>query len=241
MMNYWTLPAVAAMLAVGVQPALANSNKGENIGVGVGAIVGAAAGGPVGFLVGVIGGAKIGERIDDQADTNAQLSTALADSEGYQGSLERNIAELQDDLASVESSFAELRDGRHATTVALLEKGLRLNVSFASDEFEPGARNQSQLLELGEVLSGIPDARIELHGYADATGGERYNQMLSMQRAQSVRDILLAAGVHADAMELTAHGQASMPGSTRQDLAEDRRVSLVISLPATADAAVAGL
>lgn len=241
-MKYWTVPVALAMLAGALQPAYAKSNKGENMGVGVGAIVGAAAGGPVGFLVGVIGGAKIGERIDDQNDQAAELSQALAASQGFQAELQRDIFALERNIETVKVAYTDLRDGRFADLQSLLEDGLELSVLFAPDTFEPGDDTRMQLTQLGEALKRIPDARIALHGFADSTGGDRYNQLLSRQRAMAVRDILQSAGVESEAMQISAHGRTELTAvETRQDRAEDRRVTLMISLVSDVEAAVAGL
>ncbi len=231
------------MLVWTAQPAWANTNKSENIGVGVGAIVGAAAGGPVGFLVGVIGGAKIGEHIDDRTDENATLSATLQAAQSEQRDLTRDVVALQSNLSQAEAAYDELREGPYADLRELMTTGLEVNVLFASDEYQPGEMSRLQLTELAAAITAVPDVTVAIHGYADSTGGKRYNELLSQQRAQAVRDILVAAGVPSQSVQLQSHGSVvnSIGTHDRQARAEDRRVTLEIGLQALSTPSLAEL
>jgi len=69
---------------------------------------------------------------------------------------------------------------------------------------------------------------LEVAGHTDAQGDRDYNQHLSQQRAEAVRDYLVAHGVNAD--NITARGfgsrQPLADNSTREGLLKNRRVEL---------------
>lgn len=74
------------------------------------------------------------------------------------------------------------------------------------------------------TLSAGLAARVALSGYVDASGSAAANAELAKQRAQAVRDALLAAGVPADAVELRKPQQVTAEGGA--DAA--RRVEILL-------------
>src|SRR5467141_3057837 len=73
-------------------------------------------------------------------------------------------------------------------------------------------RSQQEALEaLGtgftKYLEYDPDAKLSLAAYADERGPDKYNETLSARRGQSVKDFLIANGVSADKIEVTARGE----------------------------------
>ena len=64
-----------------------------------------------------------------------------------------------------------------------------LDIKFATDKAEltPGAHNDAEFKKLSNELNNYPYAKVEIEGYADATGPEDFNQKLSEARAQAVR------------------------------------------------------
>lgn len=80
-------------------------------------------------------------------------------------------------------------------------------------------------------MLAYPALKVQVEGHTDSTGTEEYNQRLSEQRAQSVREYLVDQQVPAAAVTAFGFGE-SMPVSTN-DTAEgrqqNRRVELVVS------------
>ncbi|HYP81975.1 efflux RND transporter periplasmic adaptor subunit [Variovorax sp.] len=75
-------------------------------------------------------------------------------------------------------------------------------VYFDSDRARVDATGRAVLAALAAELKAKPHLRVTLQGYADSTGSARRNRALARQRAQAVRDALVAAGVPAGRIEL---------------------------------------
>jgi membrane fusion protein (multidrug efflux system) len=96
--------------------------------------------------------------------------------------------------------------------------------------FEPSrtsldATARARLLGVAEAMKARPELRVELHGYVDASGDARRNKTLAKERAQSVRDALVAAGVPRERIVLEA--PADIVGGASPALA--RRVEVVLA------------
>lgn len=72
--------------------------------------------------------------------------------------------------------------------------------------------------------------RIEIQAYTDSMGEAAYNQTLSEQRANSVRDYMIGKGIAANRMEAKGYGESRpvADNGTRDGRAENRRVELKI-------------
>jgi OOP family OmpA-OmpF porin len=70
------------------------------------------------------------------------------------------------------------------------------------------APTQTKLDEIARVLNAAPDVNnVVISGYADRIGSAKYNQKLSQQRADSVKEYLVAKGVASN--RLSAEGKGS--------------------------------
>jgi outer membrane protein OmpA-like peptidoglycan-associated protein len=73
--------------------------------------------------------------------------------------------------------------------------------------------------------------RVRVEGYTDSIGEADYNQMLSLERAESVRAELLAAGIAPNRILVQGFGE-QYPKASNSNAAgrqENRRVEIVIS------------
>jgi outer membrane protein OmpA-like peptidoglycan-associated protein len=66
-------------------------------------------------------------------------------------------------------------------------------------------------------------AKVEVAGHTDSVGDEHYNQQLSEQRAQAVKDYLVRGGVGEDRVTVVGYGETA-PRSTN-DTVEGRRLN----------------
>ena len=104
------------------------------------------------------------------------------------------------------------------------------NLNFATDSASLPSDAQATVGALAQILAAYPKARVQLNGYADATGSDPHNTQLGAQRAQAVARALQAQGVAADRIK-TATGGASNPvdsNATSQGRAENRRTELTV-------------
>lgn len=88
--------------------------------------------------------------------------------------------------------------------------GETLALYFGFDEDAMSDRTRRQLEIVAAMLKGDPTKKITLSGHTDALGTEDYNDRLSANRADTVRDFLAAAGVPAAQIVTIAKG-ASQP------------------------------
>ena len=107
--------------------------------------------------------------------------------------------------------------------------GETLALYFGFDEDAMSDRTRRQLQIVAAMLKGDPGKKITLSGHTDALGTEDYNNRLSANRADTVRDFLAAAGVPPAQIITTAKG-ASQPRrpnvtETGEDNPEGRRAN----------------
>jgi OOP family OmpA-OmpF porin len=112
---------------------------------------------------------------------------------------------------------------------------LARKIALEGVNFELGSANLTSesmdvLDEAAATLKANPDSRVEVAGHTDNTGSEALNARLSQQRAEAVRDYLIAQG--AGSGRLTAKGYgADKPvadNATAAGRAKNRRVELHI-------------
>ena len=104
------------------------------------------------------------------------------------------------------------------------------NLNFATDSAALPSEAQATVGALSQILTAYPKAKVQLNGYADATGSDPHNTQLGAQRAQAVAQALQAEGVAADRIKM-ATGGASNPvdtNATSQGRAENRRTELTV-------------
>lgn len=111
----------------------------------------------------------------------------------------------------------------------ILEKAtLHFNFEFNSTNLDKETTNY--LDELAQALTDNPELKIKLVGHTDNIGSEKFNQRLSMNRAQRLKDYLVEKGVDAD--RITADGKGLKEplnnNETEEDRAKNRRVELTI-------------
>jgi outer membrane protein OmpA-like peptidoglycan-associated protein len=111
-------------------------------------------------------------------------------------------------------------------------QSLRLdNVLFDVGRATIKRESLPNLKRLAETLVRLPELGVEVQGHTDSDGKRENNMRLSQQRAQSVVDLLISYGAHAD--QLTAHGygpdQPIAPNDTPQGKALNRRVMIEVT------------
>jgi len=87
--------------------------------------------------------------------------------------------------------------------------------------------------EVGRVFAEIaarPYPEILVIGHADAVGTTEFNDQLSLQRAQRVRDDLIERGISADRIEVSGRGNREPLIPTPQDVSEPRNRRVEINV-----------
>ena len=229
----FTLAGVAAAQAGEAADGRGEASKQSDVGVVTGLTVGALAAGPVGAVVGASAGALIGDGFHRQAKAREALAQQLSKSEAKRARLIHSVAELDGSL-----SQAQARNAQLDATLQHTDQ-LSLDVSFRTDDDSVTAQAMSPLLKLGALVASMPEARLQVEGFADPRGSDAYNDQLSLRRAESVAAVLACAGVPREHILIEAHGK-SEAASADGDLdvyALERRVTVSLQLPGSGQVA----
>ena len=111
-------------------------------------------------------------------------------------------------------------------------------VNFAFDDASIQAQNQAALERFAQVAQAhYRGSNITIEGFADPAGSQAYNLRLSRERADAVRDFLVARGLDGALIQTVGYGKTRLVRNAQKDEpgAElNRRVTFVIETPASA-------
>ncbi|HEX5234039.1 MAG TPA: OmpA family protein [Silvibacterium sp.] len=113
-------------------------------------------------------------------------------------------------------------------------RGLIVNMSdvlFGFNKYDLKGEAREKLAKISGILLAYPDLKLQVEGYTDNVGSEDYNQKLSEERADAVRDYLVSQGVSQDNISAAGYGMSDpvAENSTAAGRAQNRRVELVVS------------
>jgi outer membrane protein OmpA-like peptidoglycan-associated protein len=223
----------------------------EPLGFVSGAVIGAFAAGPIGAVVGAGLGTWLGNRVHRAGDAKkAEAQVAV---------LETDKSELQTEKSALLTEKTQLAE----TNIALSAKlddlsqkiktaqtakddasevldGLQGDVLFRTGSAEITADIAHQIQVLAQAVTKSPELKIRVDGYADPRGTIDTNMKLSQDRANAVRDLLLASGVGEDALEVNAYGKSQSTAEDNDGYALERRVRLTLKMESGAAVAQVG-
>jgi outer membrane protein OmpA-like peptidoglycan-associated protein len=223
----------------------------EPAGFVAGGVIGAFAAGPVGAVVGAGLGAWLGNRVHRASEAKkAEAQVALLESDKSQLQTEKST------LLSEKSQLAETNQTLSAKLDDLSQKvqmvqsakedasavldGLQGDVLFRTGSAEINADIAHQIQVLAQAVSKSPELKIRVDGYADPRGTIDTNMKLSQERANAVRDLLLASGVRDEALEVNAYGKSQSTAEDSDGYAMERRVRLTLQMESGAAVAQVG-
>ena len=158
----------------------------------------------------------------------ADAAQARADAQKAESLREQAEREKQDLRARLLQQLNQILATRDSA------RGLVANMSdvlFRSGSFEllPGARER--LAKVSGIILAYPSLHVSIEGHTDSIGGDDYNQNLSQQRAQAVRDYFVQQGISSSSIETHGYGKTSPVASndTAEGRQQNRRVELVLS------------
>ncbi|HDS08788.1 MAG TPA: hypothetical protein ENN73_01045, partial [Firmicutes bacterium] len=168
-----------------------------------------------------------------RAEEEARRLQSLADQQKQQELLSAQQKLLEEERKKLEEAM------RQASTDKNLEireesRGLVLNlvgINFASGSATiPGSAYQS-LDRAAAIIKSYPDVQIRIEGHTDSIGPESSNQILSQQRAESVRTYLIQkAGIPAHLITAFGFGESKPIASndTEEGRFRNRRVEIIL-------------
>ena len=149
-------------------------------------------------------------------------------------SLQRRVdaqERLRANIASVERSFTpdEARVYRQGEDVVVSLLGIK----FPSGRSTIDDTNAPLMRKVTQALTLFPGASISIEGHTDANGSDSANLILSQDRADAVKQFLVAnAGVNAEKVSSIGYGEVRpvATNETNDGRARNRRIDLIIHL-----------
>jgi outer membrane protein OmpA-like peptidoglycan-associated protein len=172
---------------------------------------------------------------DSQASSANALSAAQADAEQSRLAAQQaqfSAQQAETDKAAMRAQLSvqlnkilQTRDSARGLIVSMSD------VLFDTGKYslKPGAREK--LAKVAGILLAYPGLNIEVGGYTDNVGGDEMNQILSENRASSVRDYLVNQGVGMNSVSARGFGN-TLPVASNANSAgrqQNRRVELLVS------------
>ncbi|HAP95243.1 OmpA family protein [Epilithonimonas hominis] len=187
-----------------------NTQKGAAIGTAAGAVIGGILGNnigkggnaPLGAVLGGVVGGVAGGVIGDKMDKQAK--------------------EIKETLPGAE--------------VERVGEGIKVTLNENTVNFDFNSANlttlaKTNLDKLITVLKNNPDTNINIYGHTDSIGSDAVNLRISSQRAEAVKNYLVANGISASRMFTEGLGKSSPIASNDTDAgrAKNRRVEFAIT------------
>lgn len=175
-----------------------------------------------------------------QAEAQAQEAAArAAEARSAKEAAQRESEQARQQAQQAQQQAAQMRERLKEQLNQVLQtretaRGLIVNMSDVLFDFnkytlKPEAREK--LAKVSGILLAYPGLNLQVEGYTDNIGTEEYNQKLSEERADTVREYLVSQGVQQNGVTAQGYGKTHpiADNSTSSGRAQNRRVELVVS------------
>ncbi|MES2499309.1 MAG: OmpA family protein [Pseudomonadota bacterium] len=185
--------------------------KGAAVGAGVGAVVGAIADKGKGAAIGAAVGAGVGA-VAGNVWTKRQ---------------EEQKRQMEEATAGTGVAVSQTSDNR-------LKLDIPSDVSFAVGRADIQSNFRPILDTFVTSLATTPNSTVTIIGHTDSSGSDAVNNPLSLNRAASVRDYLVARGVSSNRVAIDGRGSREplVANDTAANKAKNRRVEIFVAEPA---------
>jgi len=179
----------------------------------------------IGAAAGAVVGAIIGNQAGGQARGGAVIGAAVGAAIG--GATGHKMDQQQKELQQI--------PGVEVTRPAENEIAINLtnDILFDYNSYALRQESKSTLQNLADNFRKYPEERISVEGHTDAVGSDEYNQRLSEQRADSVRNYLVDQGVNGQNVTSIGYGETRPKASndTPEGRQLNRRVEIHVTMP----------
>jgi outer membrane protein OmpA-like peptidoglycan-associated protein len=176
---------------------------------------------------------------DAAAAAKARADAARARAEADAANARAEAAEAQHKAQASEESSAQLREKLRNQLNSVLQttesaRGLIVNMSdvlFDTNKYTLKPGTQVSLAKVATILQLYPGLKVQVEGYTDSTGTPAYNQTLSENRADAVKNFLISNGVPAQNVTSAGYGATNFvaDNGTAAGRQQNRRVNMVVS------------
>ncbi len=179
-------------------------------------------GAAIGAGTGAVAGAAIGKAANNNTILGAIIGAAVGGAAGgaIGHYMDKQAAEIQKDLEG--AKVERVGEGIKIT----FDTGILYDVNSAT--LKPEAT--TNISKLAKVLNKYPDTEILIEGHTDNTGDDKYNQDLSVKRAESVSNSLKTQSIKGSRITTVGYGESQPLESneTVEGRTQNRRVEVAI-------------
>lgn len=143
---------------------------------------------------------------------NNSIAGVAVDSKGRMVDLNKNgvADELEKYMDSrIETAVTNNTASNNAEVVKRLINEGYVSVFFDFNSTKPTQASTQNISFVLTYLKNNPDATVDIKGYADEIGSTEYNDSLSGRRADTVKDILVKAGINPSRLNIVPNGEDS--------------------------------
>ncbi|GAB2181244.1 hypothetical protein DLREEDagrD3_14670 [Denitratisoma sp. agr-D3] len=105
---------------------------------------------------------------------------------------------------------------------------IELNFEFGSDRLT--AQSRALVPDILKMLKDFPAPEVVVIGHTDSVGDTAYNDKLSLDRAQRIRELLVGAGIPRDVIQVVGRGEREPLVTGRPGVPEPRNRRVEIKL-----------
>jgi len=175
------------------------------------------------------------QRVKQLTDAEARRVKELNDAEALRikegtDAEARRVKELADAEAR---RLAEQKDKNGNSTIIILERGKKVvlkGVNFETNKATLTSDSREILTIAYNAMVANPDVQVEISGHTDNVGSQESNQILSLKRAQAVKNWLVQNGITSNRMKTVGKGE-NEPMTSNVSIsgrAENRRIEFYV-------------
>jgi outer membrane protein OmpA-like peptidoglycan-associated protein len=164
------------------------------------------------------------ESIRQRAES-AEQEAEYARMDAEQSRDEAGRMQLQTDQLSQELSELEARQTERGLAITLN------NILFGTNKTELMPDADETLDKIAGALQQYEGHNLMIEGFTDSTGAADYNETLSQQRAEAVKDALVERGINPERIDARGYGEQYpiAPNNTDTGRQLNRRVEIIVS------------
>jgi outer membrane protein OmpA-like peptidoglycan-associated protein len=162
----------------------------------------------------------------EQAEAQAAQATQQAQAAQQQAqTAQQQEQQMRERLKQQLNQVLQTQDTARGLIVSMPD------VLFDFNKFTLKPETREKLAKVSGILLAYPDLKVQVEGYSDSIGSDEYNMKLSDQRADTVREYLVAQSVADSNVTAQGYGKSHpvADNTSASGRAQNRRVELVVS------------
>jgi outer membrane protein OmpA-like peptidoglycan-associated protein len=163
------------------------------------------------------------QRVKESTDAEVRRVKDLADAEAVRAKQQ----------ADADAEARRLADQKSRDTLLILIKGQTVVLRGVNFEFNKATLTMDSEIILWRAYRAMvanPNVRVVITGHTDNVGGQKFNQDLSLKRAQAVKNWLVKKGIKSNRMRTVGRGlnEPVASNETEEGRAQNRRMEFFV-------------